>query len=150
MQMDLCVLANCAPLLRAFEKLNNKLFSHTLSLQIIWLVKQSFPLKRCPLDRFMPVFLQSYLLRLSVSWGRPDMIILTSFFTFIRSISLFDTYVRGRCRLQNNCNDCLNTAMFKLGAKNLFMLCLLVKNISAVYSADRCNFLKSLGKLHGT
>ena len=31
-------------------------------------------------------------------------------------------------------------AMLKLGAKNLFVLSLLVKNISAVYSADRCNF----------
>ena len=30
--------------------------------------------------------------------------------------------------------------MFKLGAKNLFLLCLLVKKKSAVYSADRCNF----------
>ena len=29
-------------------------------------------------------------------------------------------------------------AMFKLGAKIVFLLCLLVKNISAVYSADRC------------
>ena len=33
--------------------------------------------------------------------------------------------------------------MFKLGAKNLFVLCLLVKNMSAVYSADRCNFKES-------
>ena len=33
--------------------------------------------------------------------------------------------------------------MFKLGAKNLFVLCLLVKNLSAVYSADRCDFLES-------
>ena len=33
--------------------------------------------------------------------------------------------------------------MFKLGGKNLFVLCLLVKNLSAVYSADRCDFLKS-------
>ena len=32
-------------------------------------------------------------------------------------------------------------AMFKLGAKNLLVLCLLVKNVSAVYSADRCDFL---------
>ena len=31
-------------------------------------------------------------------------------------------------------------AMFKLGAKNLFLLCLLIKEKSAVYSADRCNF----------
>ena len=31
-------------------------------------------------------------------------------------------------------------AMFKLGAKNLFLLCLLIKKKSAVYSADRCNF----------
>ena len=31
-------------------------------------------------------------------------------------------------------------AMFKLGGKNLFVLCLLVKNLSAVYSADRCDF----------
>ena len=31
-------------------------------------------------------------------------------------------------------------AMFKLGAKNSFLLCLLVKNMPAVYSADRCNF----------
>ena len=30
-------------------------------------------------------------------------------------------------------------AMFKLGAKILFVLWLLVKNMSAVYSADRCN-----------
>ena len=30
-------------------------------------------------------------------------------------------------------------AMFKLGAKIVFLLCLLVKNMSAVYSADRCN-----------
>ena len=30
--------------------------------------------------------------------------------------------------------------MFKLGAKNLFLLCLLIKKKSAVYSADRCNF----------
>ena len=28
-------------------------------------------------------------------------------------------------------------AMFKLGGKKLFVLCLLVKNMSAVYSADR-------------
>ena len=31
-------------------------------------------------------------------------------------------------------------AMFKLGAKNLFILCLFIKKKSAVYSADRCNF----------
>ena len=31
-------------------------------------------------------------------------------------------------------------AMFKLGGKKLFVLCLLVKNVSAVYSADRCDF----------
>ena len=31
-------------------------------------------------------------------------------------------------------------AMFKLGAKNLFLLCLLIRKKSAVYSADRCNF----------
>ena len=31
-------------------------------------------------------------------------------------------------------------AMFKLGAKNSFLLCLLIKKKSAVYSADRCNF----------
>ena len=31
-------------------------------------------------------------------------------------------------------------AMFKFGGKNLVVLCLLVKNVSAVYSADRCNF----------
>ena len=30
--------------------------------------------------------------------------------------------------------------MFKLGGKKLFVLCLLVKNVSAVYSADRCDF----------
>ena len=34
-------------------------------------------------------------------------------------------------------------AMFKLGAKNLFLLCLLVKNMPADYSADRCNFWES-------
>ena len=34
-------------------------------------------------------------------------------------------------------------AMFKLGGKKLFVLCLLVKNVSAVNSADRCNFNKS-------
>ena len=34
-------------------------------------------------------------------------------------------------------------AMFKLGCKKLFALCLLVKNVSAVYSADRCNFYES-------
>ena len=28
-------------------------------------------------------------------------------------------------------------AMFKLGGKKLFVLCLLVKNMSAVYSANR-------------
>ena len=33
--------------------------------------------------------------------------------------------------------------MFKLGSKNLFVLSLLVKNVSAVYSADRCNFYES-------
>ena len=33
--------------------------------------------------------------------------------------------------------------MFKLGGKNLFVLWLLVKNVSAVYSADRCNFYES-------
>ena len=31
-------------------------------------------------------------------------------------------------------------AMFKFSAKKLFMLCLLVKKKSAVYSADRQNF----------
>ena len=31
-------------------------------------------------------------------------------------------------------------AMFKLGGKKIFVLCLLVKNVSAVYSADRCDF----------
>ena len=36
------------------------------------------------------------------------------------------------------CNS--HRAMFKLGAKNLFLLCLLIKKKSAVYSADRCNF----------
>ena len=34
-------------------------------------------------------------------------------------------------------------AMFKFGGKNLVVLCLLVKNVSAVYSADRCNFQES-------
>ena len=34
-------------------------------------------------------------------------------------------------------------AMFKLSAKNLFSLCLLVKNKSALYSADRCSFFES-------
>ena len=34
-------------------------------------------------------------------------------------------------------------AMFKPGGKNLVVLCLLVKNVSAVYSADRCNFQES-------
>ena len=33
--------------------------------------------------------------------------------------------------------------MFKLGGKKIFMLCLLVKNLSAVNSADRCNFKES-------
>ena len=33
-----------------------------------------------------------------------------------------------------------HTAMFKLSGKNLFVLCLLVKNLSAVSSADRCDF----------
>ena len=33
--------------------------------------------------------------------------------------------------------------MFKLGGKNLFVLCLLVNNLSAVYSADRCDFHES-------
>jgi len=31
-------------------------------------------------------------------------------------------------------------ATFKLGGKKIFVLCLLVKNVSAVYSADRCDF----------
>ena len=30
-------------------------------------------------------------------------------------------------------------AMFKLSGKKLFVLCLLVKNVSAVYSADKCD-----------
>ena len=34
-------------------------------------------------------------------------------------------------------------AMFKLGGKKLFVLCLLVKNVSAANSADRCNFKES-------
>ena len=34
-------------------------------------------------------------------------------------------------------------AMFKIGAKQLFSLCLLVKNVPAVYSADRSNFWES-------
>ena len=34
-------------------------------------------------------------------------------------------------------------AMFKLGGKKLFVLCLLVKNVSAVSSANRCNSEKS-------
>ena len=34
-------------------------------------------------------------------------------------------------------------AMFKLGAKKLSVSCFLVKNMSAVYSADRCNFKES-------
>ena len=34
-------------------------------------------------------------------------------------------------------------AMFKLGGKNLFVLCLLVKNVSAVSSANRCNSKES-------
>ena len=34
-------------------------------------------------------------------------------------------------------------AMFKLDGKNLFVLCLLIKNLSAVYSADRCDFKES-------
>ena len=33
--------------------------------------------------------------------------------------------------------------MFKLGAKFFSVLCLLAKNMSAVYSADRCNFKES-------
>ena len=37
-----------------------------------------------------------------------------------------------------SCSYC--RAMFKLGAKNLFLLCLLIKKKSAVYNADRCNF----------
>ena len=28
----------------------------------------------------------------------------------------------------------------KIGGKTFFVLCLLVKNLSAVYSADRCDF----------
>ena len=34
-------------------------------------------------------------------------------------------------------------ARYKLGGKNLFVLCLLDKNRSAVYSADRCDFKES-------
>ena len=34
-------------------------------------------------------------------------------------------------------------AMFELGGKKLFVLCLLVKNVSAANSADRCNFKES-------
>ena len=33
--------------------------------------------------------------------------------------------------------------MFKLGGKKLFVLCLLVKNVSAANSADRFNFKDS-------
>ena len=32
--------------------------------------------------------------------------------------------------------------MFKLGAKNSFLLCLLIKKKLAIYSAERCNFLE--------
>ena len=34
--------------------------------------------------------------------------------------------------------------MFKLVDKHLFVLCFLVKNVSAIYSADRCNFQESV------
>ena len=34
-------------------------------------------------------------------------------------------------------------AMFKLGGKNLIVLCLLIKIVSAVSSADRCNSKES-------
>ena len=34
-------------------------------------------------------------------------------------------------------------AIFKLGANKSFVLCLLVKNVSAVNSANRCNFKES-------
>ena len=34
-------------------------------------------------------------------------------------------------------------AMFKLGSKKIFVLGLLVKNVSAVNSADSCNFKES-------
>ena len=33
--------------------------------------------------------------------------------------------------------------MLKLGSKNSVVLCLLVKNVSAVCGADRCNFQES-------
>ena len=34
-------------------------------------------------------------------------------------------------------------AMFKLGGEKMFVLCLLVKNVSAVTSAHRCKFKES-------
>ena len=39
-------------------------------------------------------------------------------------------------------------AMFKLDGKKIFVLCLLVKNVSAVNSADRCNFKESEKAAH--
>ena len=42
-----------------------------------------------------------------------------------------------------NFEQVTHRAMFKLGGKKLFVLCLLVKNVSAANSADRCNFKES-------
>ena len=39
--------------------------------------------------------------------------------------------------LKIKCHANSHRAMFKLGGKKIFVLCLLVKNMSAVYSADR-------------
>ena len=54
--------------------------------------------------------------------------------------------ITGKCLvfldLELNKNS-THRAMFKLGGQKLFVLCLLVKNVSAVNSADRCNFKES-------
>ena len=42
------------------------------------------------------------------------------------------------CKSENK--GITHRAMFKLGGKKIFVLCLLVKNVSAVYGADRCDF----------
>ena len=50
-----------------------------------------------------------------------------------------------KLEVYNNCviTPLSHRAVFKLGAKKIIVLCLLVKKISAVYSVDRCNFKES-------
>ena len=74
----------------------------------------------------MPLFLKAFVRKWFNLIADRDFKLSLSYVS-LRLVSIVDSMVTHR-------------AIFKLGAKHLFLLCLLVKNMPAVYSADRCNF----------